>query len=109
MTPTQLLKIKGEFFKKFVKDNGKDIEPSFRDPNGSVGPVWQFIESKLQAVEGEAVEDFANALAIEMTKPSVLAGGLEGMYRLFADFVMVFSRDYLKSNKLKNKDEVDIG
>ena len=101
MTPTQLKEIKGEFEEKFVRTTilGRDEGTvMFRDLLS--GEVWQWFESKLGEVEEESVDDFANALAIEMTKPSPLAGGLEGMYRLFADFVMVFSRDYLKSNKL---------
>lgn len=42
-----------EFENEFVKDNGSEIEPSFKDPNGDVGPIKDFIRK----VRTEAIKE----------------------------------------------------
>lgn len=50
--------LRKEFYHNFVKDNGSRVEPSFRDPNGDVGPLWNWItenfvpKSELKYVTG---------------------------------------------------------
>jgi hypothetical protein len=44
------------FDKEFIKDNGHDTEPSFKDPNGDVGPVKSFIKELLEFTKKEERE-----------------------------------------------------
>lgn len=47
ITPPSRQEWEEEFDEKFVKDNGENVEPSFKDPNGDVGPVKGYIRSLL--------------------------------------------------------------
>lgn len=44
------------FDEQFVKDNGGDIEPSFKDSNGDVGPVRVFIQELLKEERERTLE-----------------------------------------------------
>ena len=46
-----------EFDKQFVKDNGENVEPSFIDPNGSVGPIKQFHQETIDLVIKELIKE----------------------------------------------------
>ena len=46
-----------KFDEKFEKDNGSKVEPSFKDPNGDVGPVKQFLLSELSEAKHEVIND----------------------------------------------------
>jgi hypothetical protein len=41
------------FDEEFVKDNGENINPSFIDPNGDVGPVKAFFQNELEKLGRE--------------------------------------------------------
>jgi len=56
ITMTYTQKILEEFDKKFVKDCGPDIEPIFIDAIGSVGPIRQFLTTKIKQVIAEERE-----------------------------------------------------
>jgi hypothetical protein len=45
-----------DFDKEFVKDNGLVVEDSFLDPDGSVGPIKQFIRKVEQAAREDERE-----------------------------------------------------
>jgi len=53
-TISELLK---EFDKDFVKDNGPNVEPSFSDPNGQVGPVRQLIKQSFKAGQEQTKQE----------------------------------------------------
>jgi hypothetical protein len=64
MTPTQLEKIKGEFFKEFgAGDTQKCAELNEWDMDACPFHVWQFIESKLEKVEKECDKQCEENLA----------------------------------------------
>ena len=45
-----------KFDEEFVRDNGENIEPSFKDPDGSVGPIKYFIRELLQQERERIIE-----------------------------------------------------
>lgn len=62
MTNIQKQSWEERFDDKFVKDNGKDIEPSFKDPNGDVGAVKQFISQEIQKAYQKGIVDAVKEL-----------------------------------------------
>jgi len=62
MTDTQ--KIVAEFDRKFVKDCGPDVEPIFKDANGSVGPIRRFITTSIQQAEQEGYKRGVKAVEL---------------------------------------------
>lgn len=86
MTPTQLLKWKEEFFKEFgsLPDSRMVWDIDALPIN-----VWQFIESKLKAIEEESIKGFVKYLQTK-TNSKLEKNGM-GYYR----------NQYLKSNKLE--------
>lgn len=102
MTQQQIEEIKKEFFDEFVQDNGENIEPSFGDPNGSVGPVWQFIEQKLREVEEKVLRDFINYLSEDIGRTADRDEAMEQNAKLYSYYEEQLC-EYLK-NKLEGKD-----
>ena len=51
MTDTQ--RVLAEFDRKFVKDCGPDVEPIFKDADGSVGPIRRFLADELAKARAE--------------------------------------------------------
>lgn len=64
-----------EFDKEFVNDNGKDVEQSFKDPNGDVYSVKSFIQKQKEQSyeEGQLDEKVSNSLYGEEVAEKVLA------------------------------------
>lgn len=48
--------VEQRFDEEFVQYNGPDIEPSFTDPAGQVGPIKAFLAQELKEREKEIVE-----------------------------------------------------
>lgn len=86
----QIQKIKEEFYREFVKDNGSQVNPSFRDPNGDVYLVWKFFESKLAQLQKETLEEVYSELHGEISSvqsPKLSKGWvIEQINKVFLEF-----------------------
>jgi len=76
MTDTQ--KILEEFDRKFVKDCGPDVEPIFKDADGSVGPIRRFLANELAKAKAEGVKEERNAIFKDIIEKGGFIGVQQG-------------------------------
>ena len=69
-------KILEEFDRKFVKDCGPDVEPIFKDANGSVGPIRRFLATSIQQAVAEAEKKLLRTLLTECDRTENEGGRL---------------------------------
>ena len=69
------------FDEEFVKKSSDYIEPVFKDPNGSVGPIKQFI-SDLRKRDEEAMI----GMVPELTDYNPVDGGYKNIHKLIKDY-----------------------
>lgn len=73
-----------EFKKEFVKDNGPEINPSFKDPNGDAYLATQWILEALEAKDKETVR------AVEIATRNMEEAHREEMNKLVESVPKIF-------------------
>jgi len=76
MNDKYITKILEEFDRKFVKDCGPDVEPIFKDANGSVGPIRRFLATSIQQAVAEAEKKLLRTLLTECDRTENEGGRL---------------------------------